>query len=179
MIKRLLLLLLLLGPAGPGLAAVYKWVDEQGNVVYSDQPRPGAEQVKVPPVSTYPAPPLPPRTAGADAPKAPAPAYTQVSIVQPSHDSTVRNNAGVVVISALLEPPLRSDLGHQIVLSMDGEPVGEPGPTTAIQLSNVDRGTHTLQVSVVDDAGEVLASSEPSTFHMRRVSIQHPQPGAP
>jgi len=178
-IKRLLLLLLMLGPAGHGLAAVYKWVDEQGNVIYSDQPRPGAEQLKVPPVPTYSAPPLPPRSSGAGAPKAEAPAYTHVSIVQPSHDSTVRNNAGVVVISALLEPPLRTDLGHKIVLSMDGTPIGEPGPSTAIQLSNVDRGTHTLQVSVVDDAGKVLVTSDPSTFHMRRVSILHPKPAPP
>jgi len=172
---KLLVLLLTFGVTSPAFAAVYKSVDEEGNVIYSDQPRPGAERLKVPAVPTYTAAPLPPSSAKAPAAKAEPPTYTEAAIVQPSHDSTVRNNAGIVVISVLLEPALRTDLGHKIALSMDGNPLGEPGASMAIQLDNVDRGTHTLQISVVDDAGTVLASSEPTTFHMKRASILHPK----
>ena len=37
-------------------AAVYRSVDAQGNVTFSDQPARGAEKVELPPVPTYPAP---------------------------------------------------------------------------------------------------------------------------
>lgn len=44
-------LLVLLAIGAPAMAGMYKWVDEQGNVHYSQQPPPGqqAETVKAPP----------------------------------------------------------------------------------------------------------------------------------
>jgi hypothetical protein len=51
--------MLLLATASQAIAAMYKWVDEDGNVHYSQQPPPGASRERVAP------PPPPPTGAGA------------------------------------------------------------------------------------------------------------------
>ena len=48
----LLLAALILASATADAAKIYKWIDERGNPVYSDQPHPGAEEIDV---STDPA----------------------------------------------------------------------------------------------------------------------------
>ena len=46
LLRRLFLLTTLLA-SGLAAAQVYKWVDEDGVVHFSDQPRPGAEEVQI------------------------------------------------------------------------------------------------------------------------------------
>ena len=43
--KRFLALLICLLPALAFAGVVYKYIDKQGNTVYTDQPRPGAQRV--------------------------------------------------------------------------------------------------------------------------------------
>ena len=64
-----------------------------------------------------------------------------------------------------LTPALRAK--HAIVVSMDGQKVGE-GTSTQLTLQNLPRGTHTVQAAVVDAAGVELARTEMVTFHLQR-----------
>ncbi len=58
---------------------------------------------------------------------------------------------------------------------MDGEPRGEPSRDGVFALRAVDRGTHRIEVQVVDrGSGEVLASSASVSFHLLRHSRLHP-----
>jgi hypothetical protein len=45
-------------------------------------------------------------------------------------------------------------------------------------LANVDRGTHSANVEIIDDAGKVLMVSIPITFHLLRVAAA-PRPVQP
>jgi hypothetical protein len=45
---------------------------------------------------------------------------------------------------------------------------------TQFSLSNLNRGTHSLQTKVVDAAGNVLISSNLVNFHLRQAGISTP-----
>jgi len=56
---------------------------------------------------------------------------------------------------------------------MDGALSAAEAEGTSIFLGNVDRGTHTISLRIVDRAGNVLIQSDPVTFHLLRHSILH------
>ena len=169
--KRFPVLLILLSASVQ--ADVYKSVDENGEVMFSDQPTPNAQRMKLPELPTYKAPPVP----GFSSSPKPAPAaspYDSLKIVAPENDATIRDNQGVVRVQVALEPPLMSKQGHKIQFYLNGEPHGMPVATTSISFSNLDRGTYTLTTSVVDASGAVLMTSDPVVFHLHRESVLNP-----
>jgi hypothetical protein len=157
-------------------ATLYRWVDEQGVVHFSDRPMPGAEKVEVPPAQSIPAPRVPaPRRA--PAPEEPqGPVYSRVAIVQPvPEQSFVNTGFAPVEVAAAIEPRLQP--GHQLWFYLDGQRL-ENVPTQARSTTvEVGRGTHTVAVRVVDQNGRELVTSEPVTFYVRQTSIQQPPRG--
>ena len=73
-----------------------------------------------------------------------------------------------------IQPPLRTAQGHHFTLLMDGQKVTD-FTDTPYTLQGVDRGTHTLQVEVLD-GGKVLAESQIVEFHLKRHIIRRPTP---
>lgn len=169
------LLLLLLPALAP--AAVYKWVDPDGTVHFSDSPHEGAEEVHVAPPQTYTPGPLPPVTPSEAAP-VPPPDYTRFELVAPANDATLRDNTGAIPLKFAIEPALKVAQGHKLVVLVDGvaQPAVKASSTT---LKNVDRGTHTLEGQIVDNRGEVLMSSQSITVHLFRQSIFAPNRARP
>lgn len=157
-------------------ADIYKYIDEEGNVVFTDRPYPAAERIKTDKVQTIEAPA--PRPA-ATQPVAPEEAdepekkgYTKLEITSPKNDSSVRDNAGNILINVALAPALDAGAGDSLVLYMDGKMVSA-GPGTQFSLKNVDRGTHSISVAVVDKDTKELKRSSPVKFTLQRISIQH------
>ena len=160
-----------------GQAAIYKIVDEEGNVHYSDQPAPGAKKVDLPPPSVYTPPKLtsPARSeAGQEEPRA---AYDSLRILSPKNDEAVRSNNGDLSVSLAVKPRLKRRQGHRLVLLLDGKPVEVKGTTH--QFKNLDRGTHTLSARVEDRSGSSLIESDPVTFHLLRTSLFSNPPATP
>lgn len=164
--KRIPLLLLCVLPLVAS-ATIYRYVDQNGNVVFSDHPKPGSKVVKLPPISTYHL--LPPQgaTANGHKPHAQA-AYTHFSIAVPGDHATIRSNTGTVQVTFELQPGLRP--GDHIVLNLDGNAYGGSLTGTQTTLHNVNRGTHTLQGQVVNAQGTVLTSTQVVTFYLHRAS---------
>lgn len=186
----------LLATAGVSEAAsrIYKSVDENGNVVFTDQPpRPGetGESVELSTGNTFTPPPRPASNggdgsvsledwlAGGDGSGAAeddesggegarVTSYQSLAITSPANDAAVRENAGNVTISASIQPNLA--VGHIMQVYLDGE-LRQQGFTTSFQLVNLDRGTHNVQVRVVDQNGNTLIASQPSVFHLQRRSV--------
>jgi hypothetical protein len=48
--------------------------------------------------------------------------------------------------------------------------------STVFQLHNVDRGTHSLQAVVLDQAGRTVESSPSVSFHLLRRFVVRPKP---
>ena len=170
--KCLLVLLMLL--SGLVHAEVYKYIDDKGAVVYSDQPRPGAERVKLPEIQTYTPPPAPKLTP-TPMQKPVQKLYDSMAIVEPEEDDTVRDNQGVVQVRLLLTPPLMTKQGHKIQFYLDAQPHGIPVTNTSIGFSNLDRGLHTLSASVLDARGQTVMNADSVTFHLHRESTLFPQ----
>ncbi len=102
-------------------------------------------------------------------------AYTEASILSPTADAGVRANGGELWVQASLKPALRK--GHQLRLLLDGLPYGPAQTSPRFHLQGVHRGSHALQVQVVDAAGRLVFAGAPSSFHLLRHSRLHPRPG--
>jgi hypothetical protein len=161
--------------AGALSAAVYKSVDAQGNVVYTDEPSADAKPVKLPPLSTVPAPRYRSSTQpSAELEQAAATSYEQISIVSPTQDETLRDNTGTVPVNVVLQPELNSAAGHRFRYFLDGQAQGKPTESAQIGFENLDRGAHTLEAAVVDSAGQELIRSSSVQFFLHRQSINFP-----
>lgn len=176
--RTITLSLLVLGLV-PALAAagVYKWVDPDGTVHFSDTPQPGAEEVHVPPPQMYTPAPYAPITPRPEAPAAQA-EYTQLAITAPEAEASIWDNTGAIPVSFSLKPALKADRGHRLVVLVDGQ-AQEPVKGTSTTLENVERGSHTLQGQIVDAAGKVLVSSSAITVHLHRQSVLGPNRARP
>ena len=155
----------------PATAAVYMEKDAEGNTVFTDRPSSeNAKPIKLSPSSTYKAPAIPSAPADSQTTEqdSDAQGYEFIAITHPADDSPIRANNGELEINIDLTPALKPN--HHFVLLMDGVPATE-GQSTTLYLQNVDRGTHAIQVQIVDDNDNVIISSESVTFHMLRVTV--------
>jgi hypothetical protein len=147
----------------PGFAEVYRSVDENGNVVYTDKPSPDAEKIKIDKVQTIPAGPdnfkyTPPE-------KPDLGNYTKLEIVTPENNHVFTGNIGDVTVSVTIQPALRDS--DSLIFYMDGQKQGD-SRSNSFQMTNLDRGTHTAKVDVVNKDGRSLKSSAPVSFIMKR-----------
>jgi hypothetical protein len=169
---RLAVSLVLLSAASAALATTYVRVEKDGSKTYSDRPIPGGVPVEVQPAQGYSAPPPPANNS--------LPAeqrllqqmddfkYASCSL-RPANDETFTNPESVTV-SATTEPSQRP--ADTMTISVDGVVVATNNPSYMI--TTVDRGTHTVNVTMKDQFGRVLCSAT-SSFHVQRPSINLPR----
>jgi hypothetical protein len=152
-------------------ADVYRWVDENGNVVFSDTPIEGAEKLELREPTIVPATPVPRRTEKLSPPAATAPAYTTLRIASPADGETVRNVQDIAV-SVVIEPALVD--GHVVQFLLDGAPHGAPFESTQGVLSGVERGEHQLGAEIRDQAGKTLLRAAPIVIYVHQASLFQP-----
>jgi hypothetical protein len=150
---------------------VYKWVDKDGVVHYSNQPpTDNAKPAKLPPLHTYKGGTNPnlnkyakPGAAGASATAAGV--SSQIEVVTPSRDETFRSGERMVPVAVVVTPQLVE--GQKLIYLLDGTPASAPTTDTSFALTGVERGSHTVSVALVDALGETLATSAGVSFHMK------------
>ncbi len=177
---RRLLLLLLLVPLACFGQKIYKHVDADGNVTYSDEPMgETAEEVELPPISFVDTR-VPEGQAFVDQDDAEAEEdpeadevidYGELRVVSPEAESTHFAAQGPVPVSLQAGQPLAA--GHSFQVFLDGRPVAVT-PNPSLLLENVVRGAHEVRAQIVDQTGQVFASSEPITFYYRQPSVLLP-----
>jgi hypothetical protein len=156
-------------------ATVYKWVDENGVVHYSDQPHPNAEKVQVHAAQSYKPSALDTPAAGGGGggtpTAAPAP-YRRCAIVQPQDGQNFANVDSLTVV-VQTDPALHQ--GDKVYVTVDGQALNGGNPTgPQFVLSPVDRGTHTAQAQVKDAGGAAQCQTPPVTFNVHQNSILNP-----
>ncbi|MDU4059230.1 MAG: DUF4124 domain-containing protein [Pseudomonas oryzihabitans] len=175
---RALLTLLLLCLLLPAQAAVYSYVDKEGNRVYTDQPPKGVKATQVPitvpnnlnqqgqptrKLSPTPAAPV------ARTPKAAPFRYQMLRILVPEPDATVIDQEGQLIVSLVSEPELQP--GHSYRLLLDDREAGA-GRSPVFPLGGLDRGTHSLVAEILAADGNVLERTPAQPFHLRRPSLE-------
>lgn len=153
---------------------VYKWTSEEGVILYSDTYRPGAERIHVTGGSTSPQPGVGSSTdEGSQSTSATAGNYEHFEILSPENDETIRSNEGVVPVGLSLTPTLAP--GHSIQILLDGTLLEGSLNSTQFTLNNLNRGTHSLEAKVVDEAGNPVMTAPRINFHLRKASIIQPE----
>lgn len=142
---------------------VYKTVDENGRVIFTDKPTEDAETVKIQKLENTIDNPNPAKYRPSS-PKPEAFAYKRFTVTSPENGAGIRSNNGNVSITLSLEPALVS--GHKVVISMDGKQIGTG---LGVSLQNVDRGTHSISAKVINQNGKTLMTTS-SSFSLLRAS---------
>ncbi|MGR3969415.1 DUF4124 domain-containing protein [Shewanella sp. 1180_01] len=149
-------------------ATVYKWVDKDGKVHYSDEPQPNAQVVELKEKTLNQiALPLP-KTESNNANQAIESIQYQVNITSPAEEETVRDNNGDFDVVATITPELKSQ--YLMALKLDGNTIGQPQIGGTFKLKNIDRGEHTLVVDALTQNGKVFASSSPRKIFLHQAA---------
>lgn len=174
---RVLLAMLVLVALPAVAEEIYRTTDEDGNVVFTDQPpSDDAEPVELDPLTTVPArEPEMPATGDDTEPDAqqaaPVRGYEGVRIAYPPADQAVRHNGGNVPVRLELLPE-GAELaeGHTALIVVDG---GEhdAGRATEITVGPLERGPHRVRARILDRTGRVVAESSSTRFMLLRAAL--------
>lgn len=151
---------------------VYKVVDEEGNVTFTDTPPSDASAIVeahsllgtniTPAVSATQA--ATEQTARPDE----VPRYV-TRITSPASETTIPMGPGDFTVEADVSPNLET--GEQLILMLDGKPVNAPQLASTWQLTNVFRGEHRLQIVRVTEEGEPQSKSPEHTVYVMRPTV--------
>lgn len=152
---------------------VYRTVDEDGRVTYTDRPPADNEaeaEAQLPHINT--APETPTRTQnqrqGRDnAAEQPTVRY-DANILSPAPETSVPPGQRDLAITVALNQDLRD--GHFLAYYLNGELLAETRERQFV-VQEITRGTHQIEVEVLSDDGSVLGSASPVTVYVHRVSV--------
>jgi Domain of unknown function (DUF4124) len=157
-------------------AVVYKWVDADGVVHYSDQATPGAEKIftssSTSAGTSGQRAPAGSQQAAASTPPATGLAYSEFSITSPVNDQTFFGD-DVIAVHLSLAPPLKPD--QSITWHLNGTQLDNPPEAVSFPLPHLDRGTYTLAATITDQRTGDSQSSNSVTFFVRQPSALAPQ----
>ena len=173
--RRLAFTLLCLACSLALAATVYRWVDENGVVHYSDQPHPNAEKLQVHAAQTY-KPSSPDASAGgggaSSSSSASSSPYKGCAVVQPQ-DGQAYANVDSLTVVVQTDPQLHQ--GDRVYVMIDGQAVNGGAPSgPQFVLSPVERGSHTAQAQVKDAGGAIMCQTPTVTFEVHQNSILNP-----
>jgi hypothetical protein len=154
------------------LATTYVGVEKDGTKTYSDRPMAGGVPIELEPAQSY------------SAPTSPGPSnlprdqqllqemddfvYTSCGVT-PENDSTFVNPERVP-IAIVATPNIRPF--DTVIFLVNGQTVGQPGTISHV-MSPVNRGTHTVSVTIKNRYGKLMCTST-SSFHVQRPSLNSP-----
>jgi hypothetical protein len=160
------------------VAEIYKYVDSNGVVRYTDKPpSKNAKPMELPTLQTYTG------AEGSNSENAdeneldsillPTTAsYTGIELTSPGADQVFSTGNPQITASAQVDPGLQA--GHRVVFLVDGLPFPAPPGESSTQLTGLNRGSHTLQAVVMDSRDSIQVQSEPINFQMNQPSLQKP-----
>ncbi|OUS29894.1 DUF4124 domain-containing protein [Thalassotalea sp. 42_200_T64] len=165
-----ILLLSLIASASAASSKVYVWRNESGDLVFSDSPKPGAEEVaeeiEIRNTQTIISSV---NTSVLDiSPRVVIEEY-QVEISQPEDHATIRDNSGSIYISGRVAPVFKQ--GFKVQLLMNGVIHGEPQTRSVFILRDVDRGEHKIKLELINNQGKVIAYSKERTVYLHRSRV--------
>jgi len=161
----------------PLMAQVYKVVDKDGNVTFTDQPPvDGSKPIKLAPISVIEAPTFekaPGPTGEEDAEKGPSlsemrRAYRDFAIISPEQEESVWKPDGPIPVAWNTRTELQP--GMKVTVYLDGK-----SHTTTVQpmipLGGLDRGEHTVKAELRDSRNRIVATAETITFFVRQPNV--------
>jgi hypothetical protein len=149
-------------------------VEKDGTKTYSDRPIPGGEAIDLKPAQGY-STPAPSGISSRPQEQEPDNFRYQSCAVSPANDSTF-TNPEMVPIAVVTNPSVRPF--DTVLLTVDGQAVGQRGSTNYTMNAPVNRGTHTVGVVITDQNGKTVCSVT-SVFHVMQPGLNSPGPNRP
>lgn len=163
-LKAVFICLLIISPSL--LGQVYKYIDENGNLVYSDTPPPNKQDMQpaeLPDIIVQPSVKVPERSVDTD----PQTRDIDISISSPTEGATILATASSFNVSATVSKKL---FPHESVrLLVNGTPHAS-STTKALnwRVTDLIRGEYLLSAEVLDENQKVIASSSTVTVFVKR-----------
>jgi len=172
--RYLLLTLLLL--SSHASAEVYKTINPDGSTSYSDVQTDDKEPIKLPELTPTPAIKYPKKVINKnkDENKVALP-YKTFNISSPENNAIIRGNNGNVSVQVSITPELQTSFKHSFSFFLDGKIYKKGLTSNQINLTNLDRGSHTLYAQVQSANKKVLKTTQTITIHVKRQSKLHPK----
>ncbi|WP_163835980.1 DUF4124 domain-containing protein [Spartinivicinus ruber] len=155
-------------------AEIYKTVDENGNIIFTDAPgdKP-AEEVELKPSTIISPPPLKTAPPSEGSSREESFTYSSLTIKKPADGTTIDKNGDLTVLAAI-SPKLRP--ADKLQLFVDGKAVSGPQKGLSFKAGNLARGPHTIDVRALSSDGKVLNSASVTVFSHRPSGIKSSAP---
>ena len=158
--------------AASASADVWRWVDDEGVVHFSDTPVEGATLIDTSVSSRTTGARIYNNTMpGSDDGEQPAEEeafkYQSLTIASPGAEETLWNIEGTLSVSLSLTPGLQR--GHQVRVYHNGE--ARMVNSTSFTLDEVWRGVHNIQAEVLDETGRLMIRSQPNRFYVQQNTV--------
>lgn len=156
---------------------IYKFVDENGNLVYTDRPpTPESEPIALRALSVVETPTFAgsrPTTQSEDESEGPSlnelrRRYRDFRLVSPAPDQNFWGTGQVATVAWDTSAPLGD--GVSVVFYLNGEAVSEPTRQATFNTPPMDRGAHQARADLVTNDNRVIATAGPTTFHIKQNS---------
>jgi len=159
--------------AAAASAEVWRWVDDDGVVHFSDTPVEGAERIDVSESRQSTGARLyrdaaPAAADGEEAAEEEAFKYQDLTITSPVAEETLWNIEGRLSVSLSVSPGLQT--GHRVRVYHNGE--AQMVNSLNFTLDEVWRGTHNLQAEVLDETGRLMIRSQASRFYVQQNTVR-------
>jgi hypothetical protein len=148
-------------------AELYKGLDVEGNVIYSDKPFDDAEKFTPPPISVMDKPKAGTDEKAAETEKPVEFKYMSFDIISPTNNQTIRNESDITV-SLKLKPGLNTEEGHSVWMMLNGKPVVKNSQSMSLQIEQVDRGVHQLQAQIRNKEGKIVVRTRTTTVFLHK-----------
>ena len=169
----------------PLAAQVYKVVDKDGNVTFTDQaPGDGAKPIELKPISVVEKPVYEAQAeaeaaaaaaAGGESeePKQMSPRdmrqmYRDFSIVAPQPEESIWHPDAPITVAWSTGSPLQA--GMKVSVSVDGK-LQATTTNSIVPVAGLDRGEHRVTAELKDNRNQKIATAEPVVFFVRRPSV--------
>jgi len=138
---------------------VYKSVDEDGNVIYTDVPVADGEKIQIKNVQPIKTAPVESTESSPDQ-EPQEKTYTRLEITSPKEGDSIYDNNGIINISLSVVPALRAREGDKLILHMDGQQIDE-SKRNQFNLNGIETGRHRFVVVIINKDEKELKRSTP------------------
>jgi hypothetical protein len=177
-----LMLLMMVCFCANAYGQIYKIVDKDGNVTYTDQaPGDGSKPMDLPELSVVTTDYEADQTSAAQAvpdpalaeeeensPKALRKLYSDFHISRPAAEETFWGTENTVVVAWESSQPLKD--GMSVRFSIDG--VAQNASTENMLGITLDRGSHTVSAALFDASGRSIMTTETITFYVHQQTVR-------
>ncbi len=158
---------------------VYKQVNSDGQIEYSDQPTEESTQIILPSIqvnSTVEQPSqISSQPLSSEQPENLKKKQVTIRISSPIEQQVFVSPVTEIPVTFEVQPALKPN--QKIKLLLDNQPYGSPQEDTGnFVLKNVERGAHELKAMVIEEPDQVLGTSASVTFHQQRQIVRKNRP---